>query len=213
MPMGFGNKKEPAKSVVSEPARDDEAPGWDAINASLKHAFPGQEPIHWGTNRLPDQDGLYGLSAYQDGDDWFFITYGLTELFGKASDDPTTSGWGFELTMRVPATEAEPPVWPRKLLDKLGSYVFSSGRPFAAAHRFDFGEPITSGTPPSNLTCAAFAVDPQFGQIETPNGSVTFLTLVGITADELAEMKASTTAAVIDEMVKSNPRLVSDPRR
>jgi hypothetical protein len=93
------------------------------------------------------------------------------------------------------------------------SRFLSSGRPFAAGHRFDFGEPITCGTPPSNLTCAAFAVDPQFGKIETPNGSVMFLTLVGITAEELAQMKASTTAAVLDEIARSNPRLVSDPRR
>ena len=213
MPLGFGKKKEPAEAVVSESAADGEAPGWDAIDESLTQAFPGQAPLHWGTNRLPGQDGLYGLSAYRDGDAWFFITYGLTELFGKDSDDPSTSGWGFELTMRVPATEAEPPAWPRKLLDKLGSYVYSSGRPFAAGHRFDFGEPITGGIPPSNLTCVAFAVDPQLGKIETPNGSVTFLTLLGITAEELAQMKSSTTAAVIDELARSNHRLVSDPRR
>jgi hypothetical protein len=47
----------------------------------------------------------------------------------------------------------------------------------------------------------------------TPFGALTFLTVVGITAEELARIKASGTTSVLGEMVLENPRLVSDPAR
>jgi suppressor of fused len=42
----------------------DETPGWDAIEAAVAAVHPGVEPLHWSTATLPDQDGIYGLSAY-----------------------------------------------------------------------------------------------------------------------------------------------------
>lgn len=218
MPLGFGKTKdESARPTEPTPAstRDvpDEAPGWDAIDAALAKIHPVQQPLHWGTNRLPGQDGLYGLSAYRQGDHWFFVTYGLSELFAKESEDRAVSGWGFELTMRAVGADAEPPAWPRALLDRLGSVVYSSGRPFGVGHRLDAVSQITGGNPPTRLTCIAFTDDPELGTIETPNGSVTFLAVVGITPDELAEMKASTTATVLGQIRASNPLLVTDPLR
>jgi hypothetical protein len=217
MPLGFGKKKDgpekPTEPTPAPPTSDipDDAPGWDAIDSALSKLFPGREPFHWGTNRFPGQDGLYGVSAYREADHWFFVTYGLSELFGKQSDDPTVSGWGFELTMRTTGGGSEPPVWPRALLDRLGEYVFSSNRPFGVGHRLDGGSPITGGNPPTRLTALAFAADPELAAIQTPNGETTFLTVLGITSDELAEMKASTTAMILDQMRVSNPLLVTDP--
>jgi hypothetical protein len=142
-----------------------------------------------------------------------FVTYGLSELFGKESDDPAVSGWGLELTMRVPGSGSEPPAWPRVLLDQLAGYVYSSAAPFAAGHRFDARQPITGGKPKTRLTAVAFAVDPQLGGIDTPNGRVEFLVVVGISADELARMKASSTAEVLEELANENPLLTTDPNR
>ncbi len=214
MPFGLGRNREPSQPAEVEPiGGEDEAPGWDAIDAALAKILPDQQPLHWGTNRLPGQDGLYGLSAYRQGDHWFFVTYGLSELFAKESEDRAVSGWGFELTMRAVGADAEPPAWPRALLDRLGSVVYSSGRPFGVGHRLDAVSQITGGNPPTRLTCIAFTDDPELGTIETPNGSVTFLAVVGITPDELARMKASTTASVLGAMKPANPLLVTDPAR
>jgi hypothetical protein len=46
-----------------------------------------------------------------------------------------------------------------------------------------------TGRPDTRLTALAFATDPQLPQITSPNGSSTFLTVVGISADELARMR------------------------
>ena len=136
-----------------------------------------------------------------------------SELFAKESEDRAVSGWGFELKMRAVGADVEPPAWPRALLDRLGSVVYSSGRPFGVGHRLDAVSQITGGNPSTRLTCIAFTDDPELGTIATPNGSVTFLAVVGITPDELSAMKASTTATVLDAMRPANPLLITDPLR
>lgn len=191
---------------------DDRAPGWDAIEAAVSRVVHDPDPLHWGSNTLPDQDGIYGLSAYRSTGHWLLVTFGLTELFGKESDDAEVSGWGFELTFRVPAGTAQPPAWAIGLLQQLGQYVFGTGRPFAEGHRVDVGGPIT-GASDTRLTAIAFAADPQLPTIDTPFGFARFLTLVGVTADELARMKATTTEQVLTELASHSPWLVTDPHR
>src|SRR4051794_9435935 len=103
--------------------QDDNAPGWDAIEAVMAErlAVDG-EPLHWSTGVLPGEAGVYGISAYRLPRLWFFVTFGLTELYEKESEDPAVSGWGFELTMRTPRLEGDqqPPQWPMTLLARLG---------------------------------------------------------------------------------------------
>jgi hypothetical protein len=193
----------------------DGAPGWDAIEDAVRERFAcGQEPLHWSTGLLPGQDGPYGISAYPLPGVWFFLTFGLSELFHKESNDADISGWGFELTMRTPraAGEDQPPQWPLRLLNRLGTYVFSAASPFAAGHRMAPGGAIT-GADDTRLTALAFTLDPDLESISTPNGSVEFLQVVGITDDELAQMKASSTTAVLEALATQNPKLVTDPSR
>jgi suppressor of fused protein SUFU len=190
----------------------DEAPGWDAIEASVAAVHPNVEPLHWSTGELPDQDGIYGLSAYPTGEAWLLVTFGLTELFGKVSDDPTTSGWGYELTMRVPAEDEQPPAWALALLRQLGAMVFSTGTELADGHRLDPGGPIT-GTADTALTALAFVTDPELPPVFSPYGAAGFLAVVGITSAELAEAQATTTASVVQRLREASPLLVTDPRR
>ena len=194
---------------------EDDAPGWDAIEATVaEHLEIDGEPLHWVTGVLPGQDGVYGVSAYRLPGLWFFVTFGLTELYEKESDDAAVSGWGFELTMRTPRADhdPQPPQWPRTLLVRLGEYVFNRASPFGPGHRLDPGGPIT-GTPDTRLTAVAFTADPQLPSIKTPNGSLDFLQVVGITADELERMQESSTAEVLQELAVQSPDLVTHPAR
>ncbi|MEV1144901.1 suppressor of fused domain protein [Micromonospora sp. NPDC049799] len=190
----------------------DEAPGWDAIEAAVATRVKDTNPLHWGSNILPGQAGLYGLSAYRSDGYWLLVTFGMTELFAKESDDQDVSGWGCELTMRVPMDADQPPAWALRLLERLVNYVFDSGRPFAEGHRLDPAGPIT-GEANTRLTAVAFAADPELPPIASPYGSARFLTVVGITADELERMKATTTAAVLRDLADRTPTLVTDPAR
>lgn len=191
----------------------DVAPGWDAISATAQ-AHGLVEPEHFGTNNLPGHAGAYGLNAYRGDDGWLLMTLGLSELFAKESDDPGVSGWGFELTMRLTTGPADdsPPAWALNLLLRLSEYVYSASQPFAEGHRMSPGGPIT-GEPGTRLTALAFAHDPLLPTISTPNGSVDFLTVVGITSEELADMKSTSTAAVLDRLREADPLLRTDPGR
>lgn len=194
---------------------EENAPGWDAIEEAVgEHLAVDGETQHWSTGVLPGQDGVYGISAYRVPGLWLFVTFGLTELYDKESEDADVSGWGFELTMRVPRgdDDQQPPQWPLTLLAQLGEYVYSSGSPFGPGHRLDPGGPIT-GSPDTRLTAVAFAADPELPSLRTTNGSVDFLQVVGITHDELEQMKQSSTAAVLEQLSGQAPRLETDPSR
>ncbi|MEU4250643.1 suppressor of fused domain protein [Amycolatopsis sp. NPDC026612] len=188
------------------------APGWDAIEAAVAAHVPAQEPLHWGTDTLPGRGGIYGISAYRGAGHWLLVTFGLTELFAKESDDPGTSGWGFELTMRVPAADGPPGAWTLNLLRQLGRAVFVTGRVFAAGHRLDPGGPIT-GSADTRLTAIAFADDPVLGPIATPHGAARFLTVFGITAAELRTAQETSTAELLAPFRAGNPLLITDPAR
>lgn len=194
----------------------DDAPGWTALEAGIAAVVGDIEPLHWGTNRLPDQDGIYGLNAYPLDEYWLLLTLGLSELFEKVTDDPATSGWGIELTMRVPrgANDDEmPPPWALELLNRLSGYVFSTGRVFAAGHRMDLGGPITGGQQ-STLTGLAFATDPAVAQVHTPLGLVDLVAVVGITAEELGMFPEEQDASpLIARLAATNPLLLTDPSR
>lgn len=188
-----------------------EAHGWAAIERAVERVRPGREPLRW---ELPeDQGGLAGMNAYRGEACWLIVSLGLTELFDKVTDDLVVSGWGVELTLRVPAgAEEVPPNWALNLVVKLGAYVFGSGTCFGPGHRMDPGGPIT-GAPDTRLTALAFTLDPELTGVDTPNGRVEFLTVVGITRAELDRMKHTTTDAVLDELRVGSPLLVTDPAR
>ena len=63
------------------------------------------------------------------------------------SDDPAVSGWGFELTMRLPRGEGDdqPPTYAINFLFNLGRYVRRSGNPLGSGHVMDLNGPICIG--------------------------------------------------------------------
>jgi hypothetical protein len=202
------------------PPEDDAAPGWDAIDAPLAPLYGEQEPQHWGTIikwMLGGPDPLDGISAYRnDGppQHWHFVSYGMTDLYLKESENPDVSGWGFEFTFRLArrADEEAPPIWAINYLQNLARYVFKSGNPFDHGHHIDSNGPIAGGVA-TNITAALFYRDPQLPPIDTPHGQVTFLQIVGITDDELEICRGWNTISFADLMRETNPLLVTDLAR
>jgi suppressor of fused-like protein len=195
---------------------DDAAPGWDAIESAFRGLYPGQEsPRHYGTggSELPNSC-VWGISAYEAPDHWHLVTFGLSELWAKEGDNPDVSGWGFELTMKVPREQGDeaPPSWAPKLLKIVGDSVYRTGKPLADGSRVDVGAPITMPVI-SSLQALALTPDPALSAIDTPNGRVEFLQVVGITRKELERMQATSTAAVLEELRAANPELLTDPSR
>lgn len=201
-------------------APDVRAPGWRAIEAALREVYGAVEPQHFSTIvrwRQGGPDPLDGISAYPSAGPpahWHFVSYGLSELYEKESPEEE-SGWGFELTFRLPraADESAPPEWALNLLQKLARYVFSTGNPFGPGHHMDLNGPIARGKP-TRISAVAFAPDPQLPPRDTAHGRVEFLQVVGLTHDELELAQSWDTLRLLEELRNTvGPLLITDLER
>src|SRR3954452_7958171 len=102
-------------------SEDAQTPGWDAITAALTRVYGDQKPRHYGPLlhfRIGGKDPLDGVSVYHNDEwplpHWHYVSYGMSELYAKESDNKELSGWGFEFTFRLKrsAAESTPPSWP-----------------------------------------------------------------------------------------------------
>jgi suppressor of fused len=178
---------------------DDEtiAPGMDAIHTAMAALHGPQEPKHW---LLDSAFGLLGsrlesASAYDAGDHWHFVTLGLSDIWEYSTeDDPGVSGLGYEFTMRVrrPVRSrwslgrdqvGEPPQWALRLLQRLGDATLDGSR-FRPGETLDPGEAIT-GDASNELVAVGFVDDPSLPPLDTPNGTVAFVQVFGMTVEQL----------------------------
>ncbi|HZM74276.1 MAG TPA: suppressor of fused domain protein [Candidatus Limnocylindrales bacterium] len=200
---------------------DDAAAGWEAINAALDGLYPGVQPKHYGTVMkwaFGGPDPLDGLSVYARDDHWHFVTYGMSELYDKESDDPDRSGWGFEFTFRPgrdpsDPSGSEPPMWAANFLQNLARYVFTTANAFGPGHHMDLNGPISLAEPDTAIRAVAFADDPELGEIDTPHGRLRFLQVVGLTLDEYAAVEGWDTTRLLEAMTPRLPLLVTDLKR
>jgi hypothetical protein len=202
-----------------DPAEDDiQCPGWDAIDSSTAAIYGDQEPLHFGTLvkfALGGPDPLDGFSVFRSEKDrphWHYVTYGFSELYEKESEELAYSGYGFELTMRIPIEGDEPPMWVMNFFQNIARYVFSSGNTFEPGHYMDANGPLCLETD-TEITAMVFAEDPEMPGKDTPNGRVNFLQVVGITKDELKAIKQWHSMPVVKLLSRDNPFLLTDLKR
>ena len=200
------------------------APGWAAIDRALERLYPGLTPHQLTSQRPYDLEGrspLPAISAYEAAEPphWHLVTYGLSELFEKTSPDPERSGFGFELSLRLPRTaeQQQPPPWAVQLLQMLGHYVLSGHGPLDSGHLIDLGGPLvppsTEGGPPCALEAVALVPDPELGKLDTPHGSVLFLQLFGLTRDEVEPMNDWTLERKVGLVREAQRLAITDPSR
>ena len=206
-------------------AETEDTPGWDAITGACEQIYPEQtEPFHVSTlvpTFLGGDDPLHGISVYRADaprPHWHYVTYGLTDLYGEQNGpgDLGVSGYGFELTFRLADDEAmkakEPPAWPMDLLQNLARYVFRTGNAFAPNHHLDANGPIALEEE-TTQTALGFIEDPDLGSIETPSGSVQFVQLVGLTAEDLDDVNNWDAQKFFALLTDSQPKGVTVLRR
>lgn len=213
----FGKKKEEPEKIMSETA--DEAPGWDAIEAEFLRIYPGQtSPKHYAAIlpwMLGGKDPLDGISIYDGGDYWHFVSFGQSELYRKESEDPEISGYGYELTFKLrkqdPETD-EPEI--RNvcgILQSVARITFTKGELFRPLEFIYTGQ--TTGIDAyrkSELTGFITVSDPAVSTIQTPHGEVSFLELIGMTDAELKSLSDHASVKAIYDRLGSD---VTDYRR
>ena len=167
--------------------------GWDAITEAFEKLYPGQDdPLHFGTLipwQLGGNDPLRGISVYDGGDYFHFVSYGLSELYEKENEDPEWSGYGFEFTLKLKKVGlADEDAEIRTIcgiFQTLARLTFQNGEIFQPDEYIYTGQ--TEGMDnrqQSALTGFITALD-EAGEIVTPNGKVQFVKLIGATDAEL----------------------------
>ena len=196
-----------------------QSPGWDAIDKALNDIYPEQEPKHYAPEvpvNLGGNDPLDGISVYFDKTNGFYhyITYGLTELHQKESDNKEFSGWGFELTFKLKSNSKlnNTPKWPITLLQQTAKVVFDKGVEFDEFHSLSSG-PITSEE--SSIDGLLFILDNQLGERDSEYGRFKFLQIFGLTEKEfdgITDKTIDRRDLIKEEQVK-NPLLLTDINR
>jgi hypothetical protein len=205
--------------------KKDDAVGWISIDNKLEEIYPKQAPEHFAplvSYSLGGEDPLDGISIYKSDkqeNHFHFVSYGFSNLYyDEEAVKDEFSKWGFELTFRLKPFEQDngDPKWVLALMQNLAKYIFSSKKWFEEYHFIPANGPIRLNTE-TEITALAFVLDPELGTINTPNGSVSFLQMVGITSAEYETLmknpKKEETKKLLDELIKSNPLLITDLSR
>lgn len=174
---------------------NDTATGWDAIVKECERVYPGQDnPKHYGTLigwRVGGNDPLDGISIYDGGDYWHFVTFGLTDLFDKQQgDDPAVSGYGMEFTLKLKKSSLTDEEAEIKnicgIFQSVARLTFTKGEAFRANEYLYTGQTDGMDTQrKSKITGFITIPDTNFNSIDTPNGKVDFVEFIGATDAEL----------------------------
>lgn len=174
------------------------APGWDAIDAECNRIYPEQKnPKHYAPIikwRFGGDSPLDGISVYDGGDYWHFVTYGLSELYDKESEDLQYSGYGMEFTFKLKKdnyeNEESEITCICGILQSLAKITFNNGEIFNPFEYVYTGQ--TEGIDvkrKSNITGFITVPDDKFKTLNTPNGEVGFVEFVGVTNKEIEAVK------------------------
>lgn len=201
---------------------EDDAVGWLAIDQALEKVYGQQKPRHFAPAlhyMVGGSDPLDGISIYDSNHHLHIVSYGMSELYyNLESASSEYSKWGFEFTFRLKPFAADngDPGWAMQMMNNLARYVFSSKKWFEAYHFIPANGPIRLGTD-TDIVGVAFVPDVELGTIDTPNGNVSFLQMVGLTTRELERLKAhpytGEVEKLIAEMREGNPYLITDLER
>ncbi|MDE6621822.1 MAG: suppressor of fused domain protein [Lachnospiraceae bacterium] len=181
---------------------DKGCPHWLYVTYGFTDLYPDDDAED--SDDMEDMDSMNAQNNIDDSD-------GIDDE--NDTGDNQVSGFGFELTFRLKrGSEDTAPGWPVNLLQNLARYVFSTGNTFDSGHNLNANGPIALETD-TQLTCIGFLTDPELGRIDTLNGSMVFLEVIGITEDELNSMMCWSGENFLNELIKHIPYGIADLSR
>lgn len=204
---------------------EDDAVGWLEIDKVVEGIYGDQKPRHYAPPlhyMVGGEDPLDGVSIYDSQKDIFhrhLVSYGMSELYyNEEAAGGEFSKWGFEFTFRLKPfdEDGDDPTWVVNLMNNLARYVIKSGKWFEEYHVIPANGPIRlNSTAEINIVGVAFVSDPELGKIQTPHGEVSFLQMVGLTANEMNRITSASSAydevkKVLDEIKTTNPLMITD---
>lgn len=186
--------------------------GVEAIEKTMKKIYPDKKQQidrfavlqPW---RMGGEDPLDIIDIYDGGEYFHFVTYGLTELYDKETNDPEYSGFGFELTFKlkkscIEENEEEEQRCFAGILQAIARVSYKFGEIFGPAEYIYTGSDKGVNVAQDTLITGFVTKEDTMGTIDTPNGKVQFVELIGATDAELRalEDKQITVQDLIDKI-------------
>lgn len=187
-----------------------ETSGWDAITQAMLALYPGQtDPIHYApvlSYRMGGNDPLDGISIYDGGSYYHFVTYGFSELYEKESQHAAYSGLGFELTLKLKKNGIRKRDKEYKnicgILQTLARMSFEDGDIFSPEEYIYTGQTTGIDADGSSQITGFLTMEDALGTMDTPNGKVQFVQLIGATDAELKALveDKTTVSALLEKL-------------
>ncbi|GAB2519294.1 hypothetical protein HNR10_003484 [Nocardiopsis aegyptia] len=190
-------------------------PGLVRIYEGWAERYPGVEPLTVQFAPDGDQGGLNGVLAYPLEDHWLLVTFGLTELGEKTSEQTAVSGAGFEFTCRIPREpeDTSVPAWILRVLHALADR-FLAGVDLDVGHWIITPSPLGGDPANGEMTSLAIVPDVDLRFLDTDNGLVLFFQIVGLLAEEGEEAQRADTVAPLMALLRDrDPKMITDPGR
>lgn len=158
--------------------------------------------------RVPPENPLDGVSIYDAGSFWHYVSFGLSDLYAEEPREEW-SGFGYELTFRLASShESDPPLWPINVMGSLARAAFSGSR-FGPGHSVKLG-PLDGPQSTTPLVAVLLTHDPGLEPVyETPHGKLSYFLLVGVDASTRERALALGGAHVLAELRARNPAFVT----
>ena len=202
--------------------QEDWSPGWEAIDRVFEELYPNQEPAHFGTDLharawLGGDQYIDGYSIYESPHGYkHMVTYGMTDLYvNEQAFGGEWSGWGYEMTIKLPEGNVEDCLWAVSMLSNLARYTYTQKKPFEP---FQYvagnGSSLHIGED-SAITALLVLNDPEVSGVDSVHGRIDFLQMVGITQRELELLIEDSSNVVLlsERMKKDNPYFITDMKR
>ncbi len=169
--------------------------GWEAITDEFLRLYPDAEQKNYATKlswEMGGNDPLPEITAFDDKENncWHFVTYGLTELYEKESEDKKTSGYGMEFTFRLKKgcyiDEEQEIINICCILQSLARLTFENGEVFEPYEYVYTGQTngIDNGQK-SKITGFITIPDIKAQPLKTAFGDMEFVQFIGVTDSEL----------------------------
>ncbi|MFN7132531.1 MAG: suppressor of fused domain protein [Myxococcales bacterium] len=158
------------------------------LDDALDRLYPTERDFRFGVTAGEGEDEapLAEIVAYRASKPiphWHYVTYGLSELGRKTSNDPSLSGFGVEYTLRLVADGEQPPFWPMNLLRWVAARVWQTREPLDPSHSMNLPPGMLEEVSPG-VEGLGFLQDAELGSIDTPNGKVTFVNVIPLAQRE-----------------------------
>ena len=186
--------------------------GERAIEQALLAAHPDARPVRFAIPNPGKHELAGGIAVRVETPvpHWLVVSLGFTELHEKVEEDPDVSGWGFELTCRLPARSEELDFgwivsWMQDIADHIASQV-TVLEPYQHMTMW-------KATSEDEIAAVVFVDDVDLPPTESKFGSFTFLQMVGLTSGEYEALHSWDAAALCELIRARDPLFLMDAQR